>query len=44
LNSAQEKTNGEGSLGQIVAILNAHYETLNRLEASTKSIEEGLRE
>ncbi|GMH51709.1 hypothetical protein TrRE_jg12998, partial [Triparma retinervis] len=44
LNAAQEKTNGEGSLGQIVAILNAHYETLNRLEASTRDIEDGLRE
>jgi hypothetical protein len=44
LNCAQEKTNGEGSLGQITAILNAHYETLNRLEASTRAIEDGLRE
>ena len=39
LNAAGERNNAEGSLGQIVQILNAHYETLTFLERSSKNIE-----
>ena len=39
LNASSERSNAEGSLGQIVQILNAHYNTLTFLEEESRGLE-----